>query len=494
MKKQNFQEALHSLIGFNVSIISDDKTVHDGVVLDVKSDFIVIQMNPDKPCYFNLNQVYALSKNTKEFQVQILDHELTQKQSFTELINELKGHWVTINRENNLSLDGFLSTVTNDYIVLLNKDKQLYIQLSNILYIFKGIENKESSENKQQENKDGKTENKQSESDQVKESDSMLMEDTEVNSKEKEEPVEEKQEQAILTIGKEEQPLPTEISAYPEVLSVVKEEPVEEKQEQAILTIGKEEQPLPTEISAYPEVLSVVKEEPVEEKQEQAILTIGKEGPTSPTERSTHAEVLSDVREEQTVQSSVNEVNKNQSNVKKSTNKYKKQKSTEKKKKSEKENPSESNPEISAHPEVLSNVREELTLQSTVNEVNKDQSNVIKKSADKKYKKQKSREKKKKEGKKENPSVTNNKDRQDEIQENLTEVFRNSSPQEMNEQSAKKNDLKEKRKLIDKKCYELIKSTEKMSTDNGNQKNEYYSLMKFAEKMHGKLKAKRSKP
>jgi Protein of unknown function (DUF2642) len=379
MKKQNFQEALHSLIGFNVSIISDDKTVHDGVVLDVKSDFIVIQMNPDKPCYFNLNQVYALSKNTKEFQAQILDHEPTQKQSFTELINELKGHWVTVKRDNNLTFDGFLSTVTNNYIVLINKDKQLYVQLSNILYIFKGIDNKESSDNKQQENKDEKTESKQAEGDQAKESDSKLMEDAEVNSKEK--------------------------------------------------------------------------EEPVEEKQEQAILTIGKEGPALPTERSAHAEVLSDVREEPTVQSSVNEVNKNQSNVKKSTNKNKKQKSTEKKKKSKKD---------------------------------------VKKSTDK-NKKQKSREKKKKESKKENPSVTNNKDRQDEIQENLTEVFRESSPQEMNEQSTKKNDLKE-RKLIVKKCYALMKSTEKMNTDNGNQKNEYYSLTKFAERMQGKLKARRLKP
>ncbi|MDG4849948.1 DUF2642 domain-containing protein [Peribacillus frigoritolerans] len=418
MKKQNFQEALHSLIGFNVSIISDDKTVHDGVVLDVKSDFIVIQMNPDKPCYFNLNQVYALSKNTKEFQAQILDHEPTQKQSFTELINELKGHWVTVKRDNNLSFDGFLSTVTNNYIVLINKDKQLYVQLSNILYIFKGIENKESSENKQQENKDEKTESKQAEGDQAKESDSKLMEDAEVNSKEK-------------------------------------EEPVEEKQEQAILTIGKEGPASPTEISAHPEVLSVVKEEQVGQKQEQGILTIGKEGPASPTEISTHAEVLSDVREEPTVQSSVNEVNKNQSNVKKSTNKYKKRKSTEKNK----------------------------------NKSKKD----VKKSTDKNNK-QKSREKKKKESKKENPSVTNNKDRQDEIQENLTEVFRESNPQEMNEQSAKKNDLKEKRKLIDKKCYELMKSTEKMNTDNGNQKNEYYSLTKFAERMQGKLKAKRLKP
>ncbi|MFS0667709.1 DUF2642 domain-containing protein [Peribacillus frigoritolerans] len=388
MKKQNFQEALHSLIGFNVSIISDDKTVHDGVVLDVKSDFIVIQMNPDKPCYFNLNQVYALSKSTKEFQVQILDQETTQKQSFTELINELKGNWVTVKRDNNLTFDGFLSTVTNNYIVLINKDKQLYVQLSNILYIFKGIDNKESSENKQQENKDEKTESKQAEGDQAKESDSKLMEDAEVNSKEK--------------------------------------------------------------------------EEPVEEKQEQANLTIGKEGPASPTEISAHPEVLSDVREEPTVQSSVNEVNKNQSNVKKSTNKYKKQKFTGKKKKSKKEKFSESKKEKS--------------------------------SESKKEKSSESKKGKSSESKKGNPSVTNNNDRQDEIQENLTEVFRESSPQEMNEQSAKKNDLKEKRKLIDKKCYELMKSTEKMNTDNGNQKTEYYSLMKFAERMQGKLKAKRLKP
>ncbi|MDM5310830.1 hypothetical protein [Peribacillus frigoritolerans] len=460
MKKQNFQEALNSLIGFNISIISDDKTVHNGVVLDVESDFIVIQMNPDKQCYFNLNQVYALSKNTKEFQVQMLDHEPTQKQSFTELINELKGHWVTVNRENNLSFDGFLSTVTNNYIVLLNKDKQLYVQLSNIHYIFKGIDNKESSENKQQENKDEKTENKQSDADQVKESDSVLKEDTEVNSKGKEEPAEQKQEQDTLTIGKEEP-----ASAHLEVLSDVKEEPIvqstvnEVDKDQSNVKESKKEKPSETnsEISANPEVLSNVKEEP-------------------------------------TVQSTVNEVKKAQSNVKKSTDKkYKKQQSLVKKKKeSKKEKPTETNTEISANPKVLSNVKEEPTVQSTVNEVKKAQSNV-KKSTDK-YKKQKSLEKKKKESKKEKPSETNKKDIQEAIQENLTEEFRNSGPQEMNEQSAKKNNLNEKRKLIDKKCYELMKSNEKMVTENGNQKNEYYSLMKFAERMQGKLKAKRLKP
>ncbi len=64
----------------------------------------------------------------------------------------------------------------------------------------------------------------------------------------------------------------------------------------------------------------------------------------------------------------------------------------------------------------------------------------------------------------------------------------------MNEQSSKKNNLKEKMKLIDMKCYELIKSTKKMYTENGNEKNNYSSLMKFAERVHGKLKAKRLKP
>ncbi|PEZ69306.1 hypothetical protein CN380_27440, partial [Bacillus sp. AFS017274] len=63
-------------------------------------------------------------------------------------------------------------------------------------------------------------------------------------------------------------------------------------------------------------------------------------------------------------------MNKDQFKVKKSTDKDKKQKSPEnKKKESKKEIPTETNPEISAHPEVLSDVKEEPTVQSTVNEV-----------------------------------------------------------------------------------------------------------------------------
>ncbi|WP_370016635.1 hypothetical protein [Peribacillus sp. B2I2] len=40
--------------------------------------------------------------------------------------------------------------------------------------------------------------------------------------------------------------------------------------------------------------------------------------------------------------------------------------------------------------------------------------------------------------------ATIQKDIKEAIQENLTEEFRNSGPQEMNEQSVKKNNLKEK--------------------------------------------------
>ncbi|OIK09311.1 DUF2642 domain-containing protein [Bacillus sp. MUM 13] len=221
MIKQNFYEELNPLIGFNISIITNNHNVHNGFLLDVKRDFLVIQMGA-KECYFSLNHIYAVSKNTRDFKGKVFDYISTQKQTLIELLNELKHHWVTVNGDSNLPFEGLLGTVTDSYIELFNKDKQFYIQLSNIHYLLKGINKKESSEVKEQKNSEGKTDNKQSEenqgkgfnADQKEEGDAL---EPKVN-QESSAPLEKSKRQEVLPELKEEQPVQSEITKDQDIL------------------------------------------------------------------------------------------------------------------------------------------------------------------------------------------------------------------------------------------------------------------------------------
>jgi hypothetical protein len=445
--KPNFYKELNQLIGFNISIITNNHNVHNGFLLDVKNDFLVIQMNQAKECYFNLNQIYAVSKNTRDFKSKVFDYNSTQKQTFIELLNELKHQWVTVNGDSILSFEGLLGTVTDNYIELLNKDKQSYIQLPNIHYILKGINKRESSENKQQENREEKTDNKQSEANQGMEFNAELKEEND----------------ALDLKVNEESAATLEKSEHREFLPEVKEEP-----------------PVQSEIAKDQEVLSEANQGKGHNAElKDALDSKVNEELAAHLEKSERQEFLPEVKKEPSVQS---EIAKDQEILL----------------------------EVNQGLEVLSQLIaepvtregksghhgvspgfEQPATRSKEHKADKYQAETIEDTAE--YKEQKSTEKKKKNievSKKEFTSAINKKDIQSVIQENQAEESLNSIPQEPDKELPEKHDSKEKRAMI---IQTLMKSSEKMFTENRMQESQFSSLMKYAQIIH-RRKDKRVKP
>ena len=200
MGNLQFTEALRSLIGFKIKIFSNDTTLYEGVLIDVKADFLIVKMSQEKEVFFYLDQIYAISKNAKDFKIQIPNSTHTQKQNLNGLLHDLKYNWVAVNSRNNQDFGGLLSKVTGDYIVLTNNEEQLYIRIPHISNISQGvfeeelpqnivdedIENTQSKEKENTQNKDKEKENTQSKEKENTQNKDKEKENTQNKDKEKE--------------------------------------------------------------------------------------------------------------------------------------------------------------------------------------------------------------------------------------------------------------------------------------------------------------------
>jgi len=120
-------------------VFLNDKQFVEGILLDVKQDHLVVDVNHNV-FYFALQQIHAISNNAKDFRVSpkiIVPH--LNKNLLTDVLKALKYNWVTINSLSNQRFVGLLSRISEDHILLINNEEQLNISKSYISNIYKGI-------------------------------------------------------------------------------------------------------------------------------------------------------------------------------------------------------------------------------------------------------------------------------------------------------------------------------------------------------------------
>ncbi|HWJ78401.1 MAG TPA: DUF2642 domain-containing protein, partial [Niallia sp.] len=158
MKELSFPQALKQLIGFEVKLYLTSTRIVNGVLLDVKEDHIIVQRE-DKIFYFSFNQIHAIVKNAKNIspKTSFLPHE--SKRHLLDVLIEFKYSWITIESVNNQLFMGLLTKITEDYVMLLNEDDQIYIQRSFIVGIYNGVYEEEKIEETKEESNSNQTDN-----------------------------------------------------------------------------------------------------------------------------------------------------------------------------------------------------------------------------------------------------------------------------------------------------------------------------------------------
>jgi len=143
-----FSNALDRLKGFKIRLFLDKDQYVEGTLLDVKEDHLMLEMN-GKIYYFALDQIHAITKNAKDNNPLSLEFPLETKKDLNALLEELRYSWVTITCNSNQVFKGMLSKVTEDFLILINKEEQMYILKTSIINIFNGLHEDDSSNSKQ---------------------------------------------------------------------------------------------------------------------------------------------------------------------------------------------------------------------------------------------------------------------------------------------------------------------------------------------------------
>ncbi|MDE5052288.1 hypothetical protein NDK25_07815 [Niallia taxi] len=120
----------------------------EGTLLDVKEDHLRLEMN-GKIYYFALHQIHAITNYAKDNNPLTLGVPLETKKDLNAILQDLRYSWVTITSNYNQVFKAMLSKVTEDFLILSNKEEQMYHLKTSIINIFNGLHLDDSYNSKQ---------------------------------------------------------------------------------------------------------------------------------------------------------------------------------------------------------------------------------------------------------------------------------------------------------------------------------------------------------
>ncbi|QFF98269.1 hypothetical protein PB01_05235 [Psychrobacillus glaciei] len=126
MLVENLKKVLYEHKKMKIGMYLSDNQFTEGILLDVKQDHLVMEVNK-KIVYFAMHSIQALSINAKDFCKTDKLCSYLDKNDLTDVLIALRYNWVTINSLSKFALNGVLTSILHDHIVLINKKELLYI-------------------------------------------------------------------------------------------------------------------------------------------------------------------------------------------------------------------------------------------------------------------------------------------------------------------------------------------------------------------------------
>lgn len=127
MKANDFQDLLENLKGSRIRIDRGGPESRDGKLLDVFSDYLVLETEKEGVIYYKTHHIKSVSlMNQKEMnndEQQAEPCQYVEAMNFQELLNKLKYSWVKINRGGPEKIEGVLVDSSDDYLVLTVNDE-----------------------------------------------------------------------------------------------------------------------------------------------------------------------------------------------------------------------------------------------------------------------------------------------------------------------------------------------------------------------------------
>lgn len=131
MQRKKFENVLYSNENRNIGLFLTKNQFVEGILLDIQNNHIVLEVERSI-VYIEIHQIQALSKNTKDLRIAKESSPHLVRNDLIDVLIALRYHWVTINKFSNPTLVGVLSSIFEDYIILINNKELLYIPISHV--------------------------------------------------------------------------------------------------------------------------------------------------------------------------------------------------------------------------------------------------------------------------------------------------------------------------------------------------------------------------
>ncbi|MEH7526173.1 hypothetical protein V7149_23330 [Bacillus sp. JJ1503] len=168
-----FGHYLTSLVGKDINILLSDGNSIEGVLAAIKSDYFVVETD-NNIIYHNIKNMKGFTRSTKNSNNSKNQKNKKSKTTFVtdyssegmtlrEVLEDHLSKWVSIdtdgtqnnnNNNNKQGYTGFLAEIGDDYIILVGKDAQVFLNISHINTIVKANESNMQSNNNSQNSND----------------------------------------------------------------------------------------------------------------------------------------------------------------------------------------------------------------------------------------------------------------------------------------------------------------------------------------------------
>ncbi|TKD72464.1 spore coat protein [Pseudalkalibacillus hwajinpoensis] len=140
---------LDDCIGRIVQVDRGGPESQSGILLANRDDFFILKGENEATFYYQHAHVKSISLNTQDgFALTnvLLEEELSESITFTDVLNELRHKWVNINRGGPSKMEGVIDNVQGDVLTLIHQNTLLTVPIFHIRNVTLGAPKIEENE------------------------------------------------------------------------------------------------------------------------------------------------------------------------------------------------------------------------------------------------------------------------------------------------------------------------------------------------------------
>jgi spore coat protein B len=167
-KKKNVEKNNYaSLLNQYVTMNGNGPEKIEGVLLGVGKEHVALKSD-NGIMYYNLRHIKSISNNFQNNSNDTTyEYEVERVNSFKDVLKKFRHKWVKINGSKKDAIEGFLSEVFDDHVVMINNGEVFYVliyHIKNITEATKSNDNNNNNNNTQQQSNQNKNQSSEKQS------------------------------------------------------------------------------------------------------------------------------------------------------------------------------------------------------------------------------------------------------------------------------------------------------------------------------------------